>query len=129
MSRVDSRISWSAFGGYPSVAGPPFAQPGAQPGAHLPSPRVLSFRLGISFLRINFEGHFLIVTGRGFLSTEMQQNRSGAICGSKMELVPFTIKGCQQSIYICCRHSSAAICRGCCLHSPFSWWLIAEIFS
>jgi hypothetical protein len=55
-----------------------------------------------------------------YLSTEMQQNRSGAICGSKMELIPFTMKGCQQSIYICCRHSSTSICRGCYLYSLFS---------
>src|SRR2546423_8681030 len=38
-----------------------------------------------------------------------------------------TMGRCQLSIYTCSRHLSAAICRGCGLHSPFSWWLTAEI--
>src|SRR5436305_427414 len=38
-----------------------------------------------------------------------------------------TMGRCQLSIHTCSRHLSAAICRGCGLHSPFSWWLTAEI--
>src|SRR5437868_1553612 len=38
-----------------------------------------------------------------------------------------TMGRCQLSIYTCSRHLSAAICRGCGLHSPISWWLTAEI--
>jgi hypothetical protein len=51
------------------------------------------------------------------LSTGMHRVRYRINLWSGNELVLFTMKECQQSIYICCRYSSAAICRGCGLHS------------
>jgi hypothetical protein len=47
-----------------------------------------------AFEDLEDRGALFDIVSQWTVSTEMQQNRSGAICGSKMELVPFTMKGC-----------------------------------